>query len=97
MSIKASRVLTKQGDFENVAILQDEHGLYIKEDNKLTFILYEQVNLIEWNDVEAIKKVWTEALAALLEEVLDEEDWEVEVPKTEAEPSADDPVANPYS
>jgi len=97
MSVKASKVSTKHGDFENALVLQAENGLYIKEDNKLTLVFYEHVNFVTWDDADAVQKVWTEALAEWLEEVLDEEDWEVEAPKTEEKSSADDPAANPYS
>ena len=104
MSTKASKVSTKHGDYENVLVLQAENGLYIKEDNKLTLVLYETVNFVVWEDSKAMQKVWTEALAEWLEDVLDDDDWEEQLPDktTEEKPeeksdSPDDPEANPYS
>ena len=99
MALKASKVLTKQGDFENVSVLRDEDGVYLKDDNKLIFLYHDQVHMIEWEDLETIKKVWTQALVEIYDELFDEEEWEIEEPKPEkadSETSADDPKENPY-
>jgi len=116
MQAKTSTVIVRSADgtpktLNDVNVLMGNLGLFIKGEDKLEMYVWESVLYMAWTDLAAQKSVWEEALAELVAEAFDDDEWddddEVEIGLTptsapvapsppEPAPSPDDPAVNPY-
>mgnify|MGYP006142180177 CR=1 FL=1 len=112
MQAKTSTVIVRSADgtpktLTDVNVLMGNLGLFIKGEDSLEMYVWESVLYMQWKDLAAQKSVWEEALAELVAEAFDDDEWDDEEdeaaevatptlspPVTTASP--DDPTVNPY-
>tara|TARA_B100002019_G_scaffold291055_1_gene310192 strand:+ start:1928 stop:2272 length:345 start_codon:yes stop_codon:yes gene_type:complete len=98
----------KPVEFNDVTTLMGNLGLFIKSEDKLEMYVWENVLYLKWTETKARESVWEEALAELIADAFDDDefDWEEEeptTPKTPETPSPeqpedkDDPNIDPYA
>mgnify|MGYP001214281822 FL=1 len=113
MQAKTDLVIVRGPDgqpknFDNVMTLMGNLGLFIKSEDKLEMYVWENVLYLKWTDTKARESVWEEALAELIADAFDDDefDWEEEEPTTPKTPETpppeqsedkDDPNVDPYA
>ena len=75
----------------NVTTLMGNLGLFIKTEESVEMYVWENVLYMSWTDLKARESIWEEALAELIAEAFDDDDWEDEFEEDEA-PVAPTPV-----
>ena len=68
----------------NVTTLMGNLGLFIKNEEGVEMYVWENVLYMSWTDIKARESVWEEALAELIAEAFDDDDWEDEFEEPEA-------------
>lgn len=107
MQAKTSTVIVRSPEgtpetLTDVSVLMGDLGLFIKSEDKLEMYVWENVLYMEWKDLEAMKTVWEEAIAELLADAFDDDDWDDEEEdspaptKKDENVSKDDPEVNPF-
>jgi len=76
----------------NVTTLMGNLGLFIKTEESVEMYVWENVLYMSWTDLKARESIWEEALAELIAEAFDDDDWEDEFEEDEA-PVAPTPAA----
>lgn len=114
MQAKTDLVIVRGPDgqpknFDNVMTLMGNLGLFIKSEDKLEMYVWENVLYLKWTDTKARESVWEEALAELIADAFDDDefDWEEEEESTTPKPAEtpaveevkdkDDPNNDPYA
>ena len=113
MQAKTDLVIVRGPDgqpknFDNVMTLMGNLGLFIKSEDKLEMYVWENVLYLKWTDMKARESVWEEALAELIADAFDDDefDWEEEEPAPPKAPETppaektedkDDPNIDPYA
>lgn len=98
----------KPVEFSDVTTLMGNLGLFIKSEDKLEMYVWENVLYLKWTDIKARESVWEEALAELIADAFDDEEYEwEEEPSTQTPPPTpettevpkdkDDPNNDPYA
>ena len=98
----------KPVELNDVTTLMGNLGLFIKSEDKLEMYVWENILYLKWTELKARESVWEEALAELIADAFDDEEYEWEeessaqtpppTPETtEASKDKDDPNNDPYA
>ena len=82
----------KPVELNDVTTLMGNLGLFIKSEDKLEMYVWENILYLKWTDLKARESVWEEALAELIADAFDDEEYE-----WEEEPSTADSTPTPAS
>jgi hypothetical protein len=87
MQAKTDTVIVRGPDgnpvtLENVNTLMGSLGLFVKSEDKVEMYVWENILYMKWTDIKAREAVWEEALAELIAEAFDEDEWDDEYEET---------------
>jgi hypothetical protein len=83
MQAKTDTVIVRGADgkpltLENVNTLMGNLGLFIKSEDKLEMYVWENILYMKWTDLQSRTSVWEEAMAELIAEAFDDDEWDDE-------------------
>lgn len=83
MQAKTDTVIVRGPDgkpitLENVNTLMGNLGLFVKSEDKVEMYVWENILYMKWTDIKAREAVWEEALAELIAEAFDDDEWDDE-------------------